>query len=272
MESGRSLGRGQTLITLEGLKKLGDELVRLCDSIERHGLVDYQYGVWEEQITESRSNHTRGAQNSPPADPGPNSHARVSRSLLPRRSGWGTSRGWLQSINLQTYIYHSMPSANTRSCAATHDGFPTLVVIRASCFFKLLSDWSTENWSSGTGRTHGVGSTRSDICGTRTCFRRRVRTGARWAAKGWKWFPYLEGVRQLAWSTGLVGVWNNGYDREQHSDDKSRKPEKRQNRPQSEIAHRLSRAPTGGNITVAKCTNTVSFLSLPCLVLLENKN
>lgn len=28
---------------------------------------------------------------------------------------------------------------------------------------------------------------------------------------------------------------------------------------QSEIAHRLSRAPTGGNITVTKCTNTVSF-------------
>ena len=54
-------------------------------------------------------------------------------------------------------------------------------------------------------------------------------------------------------------MWNNGYDREQHSDDKTREPEKRQNRPQTEIAHRLSRAPTGGNITVAKCTNTVSF-------------
>lgn len=93
----------------------------------------------------------------------------------------------------------------------------------------------------------------------------------RWAAKGWNGFPYLEGVRQLAWSTGLVGVWNNGYDREQHSDDKTRAPEKRQNRPQTEIAHRLSRAPTGSNITVAKCTNTVSF-HLPCLMLLENKN
>jgi hypothetical protein len=54
MELGRPLGRGQTLITQDGLKKLGDELVRLCDSIERHGLVDYQYGVWEEQITEGR--------------------------------------------------------------------------------------------------------------------------------------------------------------------------------------------------------------------------
>lgn len=90
-------------------------------------------------------------------------------------------------------------------------------------------------------------------------------------AKGWNGFSYLEGVRQLAWSTGFVGVWNNGYDREQHSDDKTREPEKRQNRTQTEIAHRLSRAPTGSNITVAKCTNTVSF-HLPCLMLLENKN
>ncbi|KAK7570727.1 hypothetical protein V3481_019269 [Fusarium oxysporum f. sp. vasinfectum] len=30
---------------------MGNELVRLCDGIERHGLVDYQYGVWEDQIT-----------------------------------------------------------------------------------------------------------------------------------------------------------------------------------------------------------------------------
>lgn len=54
MQSGRQLGRTQSRIPLEGLKKMGDELVRLCDGIERHGLVDYQYGVWEEQITESR--------------------------------------------------------------------------------------------------------------------------------------------------------------------------------------------------------------------------
>lgn len=30
---------------------MGNELIRLCDGIERHGLVDYQYGVWEDQIT-----------------------------------------------------------------------------------------------------------------------------------------------------------------------------------------------------------------------------
>ena len=27
-----------------------DELVKLCDEIEPHGLVDYEMGVWEEQI------------------------------------------------------------------------------------------------------------------------------------------------------------------------------------------------------------------------------
>ncbi|CAK7208306.1 hypothetical protein SCUCBS95973_000057 [Sporothrix curviconia] len=26
------------------------ELVRLCDGVERFGLVDYDYGVWEERI------------------------------------------------------------------------------------------------------------------------------------------------------------------------------------------------------------------------------
>jgi len=29
---------------------MGKELVRLCDIMEKHGLVDYQMGVWEEEI------------------------------------------------------------------------------------------------------------------------------------------------------------------------------------------------------------------------------
>lgn len=53
MESGRQLGRNQSLITQEGLAKMGAEIVRLCDGVERHGLVDYQYGVLEEQIIDS---------------------------------------------------------------------------------------------------------------------------------------------------------------------------------------------------------------------------
>lgn len=51
-ESGVTPQRGQTLVSEEGLKKMGKELVRLCDGIERHGLVDYEYGVWEEAIVE----------------------------------------------------------------------------------------------------------------------------------------------------------------------------------------------------------------------------
>ena len=53
MESGHQLQRTQSLVPQEGLERMGKELVRLCDSIERHGLVDYEYGVWEEQIITS---------------------------------------------------------------------------------------------------------------------------------------------------------------------------------------------------------------------------
>ncbi|KAK4234589.1 hypothetical protein C8A03DRAFT_18540 [Achaetomium macrosporum] len=45
---------GQALIPREGLKEMGNELVRLCDKIQTHGLVDYQRGVWKERIMESR--------------------------------------------------------------------------------------------------------------------------------------------------------------------------------------------------------------------------
>ncbi|KAF2104155.1 hypothetical protein NA57DRAFT_70368 [Rhizodiscina lignyota] len=40
----------QTLMEVEFLKNMGNELVRLCDIMEKHGLVDYQMGVWEESI------------------------------------------------------------------------------------------------------------------------------------------------------------------------------------------------------------------------------
>lgn len=50
MESGQQSQRSQSPIPQDGLEKMGKELVRLCDTIERHGLVDYEYGVWEERI------------------------------------------------------------------------------------------------------------------------------------------------------------------------------------------------------------------------------
>lgn len=42
--------RPSGLISPENLEKMGNELIQMCDGIERHGLVDYQYGVWEERI------------------------------------------------------------------------------------------------------------------------------------------------------------------------------------------------------------------------------
>lgn len=40
----------RNILHAETLEKMGRELVRLCDRMERHGLVDYQMGVWEEEI------------------------------------------------------------------------------------------------------------------------------------------------------------------------------------------------------------------------------
>lgn len=32
------------------ITETGDQLVALCDQIEQYGLVDYELGIWEEQI------------------------------------------------------------------------------------------------------------------------------------------------------------------------------------------------------------------------------
>ena len=39
------------LLRAETIQGMIDELIRLCDSIENYGLVDYDRGVWEEEIT-----------------------------------------------------------------------------------------------------------------------------------------------------------------------------------------------------------------------------
>ena len=54
MESGLDPKHGETLIPKKDLEKMGKELIKLCDGIEKHGLVDYEYGVWEEMIEQSR--------------------------------------------------------------------------------------------------------------------------------------------------------------------------------------------------------------------------
>ncbi|KAI3326624.1 hypothetical protein HD806DRAFT_532257 [Xylariaceae sp. AK1471] len=50
LEYGAHPQRGQSLVSEEGLRKMGQEIVRLCNGVEQHGLVDYEYGVWEELI------------------------------------------------------------------------------------------------------------------------------------------------------------------------------------------------------------------------------
>jgi hypothetical protein len=43
----------QSLVDYEFLEKMGTQLVKNCDNMEKHGLVDYQMGVWEEEIIAS---------------------------------------------------------------------------------------------------------------------------------------------------------------------------------------------------------------------------
>ncbi|MCJ1434121.1 hypothetical protein MMC27_003487 [Xylographa pallens] len=50
LDSGHPPPPPQSILQVEFLERMGRELVRLCDGMERHGLVDYQMGVWEEEI------------------------------------------------------------------------------------------------------------------------------------------------------------------------------------------------------------------------------
>jgi hypothetical protein len=47
----------QTLMDYDTLEKMGTQLVKNCDNMEKHGLVDYQMGVWEEEIIASQYLH-----------------------------------------------------------------------------------------------------------------------------------------------------------------------------------------------------------------------
>jgi hypothetical protein len=51
MASNQQLSTSQSLVSKAMVKEMGNALIRLCDGIECRGLVDYQYGVWEDRIT-----------------------------------------------------------------------------------------------------------------------------------------------------------------------------------------------------------------------------
>lgn len=39
----------------QALERLAEELIGLCDRVEKHGLVDYQMGIAEDEIIERKS-------------------------------------------------------------------------------------------------------------------------------------------------------------------------------------------------------------------------
>ncbi|KAG9634804.1 ribonuclease H-like protein, partial [Aureobasidium melanogenum] len=50
--TGQQLPFGQSILDFDDLQTLGQEIVQLCDGIEKTGLVDYQMGVAEERIVD----------------------------------------------------------------------------------------------------------------------------------------------------------------------------------------------------------------------------
>ena len=50
VENGQPLPPAQTMLQEDFLERMGRKLVAVCDTMERHGLVDYQMGIWEEEI------------------------------------------------------------------------------------------------------------------------------------------------------------------------------------------------------------------------------
>lgn len=50
LDTGQRPHHPQSLLESDQMDGMGKELVRLCDIMEKHGLVDYQMGVWEEEI------------------------------------------------------------------------------------------------------------------------------------------------------------------------------------------------------------------------------
>lgn len=50
LDTGQRPHHPQSLMESDQMEGMGKALVRLCDIMEKHGLVDYQMGVWEEEI------------------------------------------------------------------------------------------------------------------------------------------------------------------------------------------------------------------------------
>lgn len=53
-QNGQPLNPSQHLVDERRLVEMGDRIVNLSNSLEKHGMVDYELGVWEEEIVDSR--------------------------------------------------------------------------------------------------------------------------------------------------------------------------------------------------------------------------
>ncbi len=54
LESGQRIQNPQSLISRDFISKMSKDLIRMCDAVEKYGLVDYQCGVAEERIIDSK--------------------------------------------------------------------------------------------------------------------------------------------------------------------------------------------------------------------------
>lgn len=57
-ETGRAQPQIETLIDADFLEQMGDRLVAWADALEKWGLVDYETGIWEEEILDGTSIRT----------------------------------------------------------------------------------------------------------------------------------------------------------------------------------------------------------------------
>ncbi len=114
MWSSKALHRSQSLISFEDLQKMAQELIRLCDGIERFGLVDYEYGVWEERIMTSEwciSVQVRHRHKAPKAN-GDSSH-RMCGSLWNGRRG--SQHPQRRQLSQGLISLHTRKNANSSS-------------------------------------------------------------------------------------------------------------------------------------------------------------
>lgn len=50
LDSGEEMSQRCSLMSREFICKMGEDLVKMCDKIEKHDLVNYQYGVMEDEL------------------------------------------------------------------------------------------------------------------------------------------------------------------------------------------------------------------------------